>query len=303
MYKRLFALLLCICVAALSLASCSKGGGETEKSEVSLKFDVIDSAYSSYDSSIVSAYETLSKAVFNVEDTARINTGMYDKVIQLFYTSNPLNVFVDSIDINDDQSGVTVKYKQDKDTVKQQNEAFAAKVDEILTQCKSGRVSKTVFAINAYNYITTNVKESTKELCTAYDVIMTGDGDSYAASNALEYILHQGGIEAAHVLATDAKGAGWGLTLCTLDGENYLLDPMTEYIANSGEQLCYFGMTTEDAAAEGLKDLVFSNRTDATVCDNPYFDVCRMCKSWNISDDNKNFIITRYDEKVVEVAL
>ena len=303
MVKRLIALILCVALTSLVFASCSNGSEKAEEKEATLKFNVFDSAYSSYDSSIVSAYENLSKAVFNGETSLRFNTGMYDSVIQLFYTSYPLNVLVDSIDINDDRSGVTIKYKQDADDVKQKCIDFAAKVNEILTACKSGKVNKKVFAINAYNYISKSVKQSDREQITAYDTIMTGEGDSFTVSGALEYILRQGGVDCAHILAEDAVGSGWGLTMCTLDGESYLLDPMTEFLANKGELLCYFGMTNDDAKAEGLKNFIYSNREKAPVCDNPYFDACRMCSAWEISDDNKNLLVTRKDGNVVEIAL
>ena len=300
MIKKILSIILCAALA-LAFASCAKNSDNKDENVEPLVFDAFDSAYSSYDSSAVAAYSDLCKAVYNGETNVGFNLGMFDNVIQLFYTSYPLNVLVKNIEKNKDSSGVTITYKESAETAKDKSKAFSDKVNAILAECKSG--NKRAFTIKVYNYVTSNVKQSDKEGLTVYDAIMAGEGDSYTASNMFEYLLRQGGVSSSHILASDARGAGWGLSTAELDGDNYLFDPMTEIIANGGSQLCYFGMTTEDANAEGLKEFIYTNRSSATQCDNPYFDACRNCKSWELGENGGSLLVTRNDGEIVEIAL
>ncbi|MBR3149321.1 MAG: hypothetical protein IKF64_04045, partial [Eubacterium sp.] len=304
MIKRIIAVLLCV-ILSFALASCAVNPtAEKEendnKADTALVFDAFDMAYSSYDASTVSAYSDLCSAVYNGETEVRMNVGMFNDVLQLFYTSYPLNVLVGNIAKKEDKSGITIEYKQSTEETVAKSKAFSDKVNQILDECGAGKVNNKAFAVKAYNYVAKNVKSSDKDGLTAYDTIMTGEGDSFTASNMLEYLLRQGGVKSAHILATDYSGAGWGVTLAELDNVNYLFDPMTEQIANGGTQLCYFGMTNEEAKAEGLNELVYTNRSTVPVCDNPYFDSCRNSKAWEMSEDGNSLLITKNDDNIVE---
>ncbi|MBE6720490.1 MAG: hypothetical protein E7571_07565 [Ruminococcaceae bacterium] len=302
MIKKITALVLCFAMTAV-LISCSKGAETAKADKEPLVFDAFDLTYSSYDSGTVSAFGNLCKAVYNGESEVRFNLGMFDGVIQLFYTSYPLSVLVKNIEKKSDGSGVTVTYKTDADDVIAKSKAFSNRVNSILSDCGYGKVNEKALAVKIYSYVTNSVKNSSKDGLTVYDTIMTGEGDSYTCSNMLEYLFRQGGIKSAHIIASDVSKAGWGITLAEFDGEGYLFDPMTEIHANGGKQLCYFGMTTEDAAAEGLVEFVYTNRQKAAVCDNPFFDACRSCRSWEFGEDNASLLITRYDGEIVEIAL
>ena len=303
MVKKILALALSA-LLAVSLASCAaKESDDKTEQKAALVFEAFDCAYSSYDESTVSAYSDLCKAVYNGEADVRVNVGMLEDIIQLFYTSYPLNVLVKDIKVKDDKSGFTIEYNQSADDTKAKAQAFSDRVNEILTACKYGKAPKAAFAINLYSYVAANVKKSDKDKLTVYDKIMTLEGDSYTASNMLEYLLRQGGIASGHVIATDASGAGWGISVAQIGGANYLFDPMTEFLANGGKQLCYFGMTTDDAKAEGLASFLYTNQSSAPVCDNPYFDACRSCTEWELSRDNKSLFVTRADEQVIQIDL
>ena len=302
MIKKTISVLLCAVIAfAFTACADSKKDEQTEE-KAELVYNVVDSAYSSYDASAVSAYADLCKAVCKGEGSVRFNVGLFDKVIQLFYTSFPLNVLVKDIKKNEDGSGVTLTYKYEQALVISKADDFT-KVNAAVKDCKSGSASKRAFAIKAYNYTASGVTKTDAEDATVYSTIMTGEGTAQTVSGMLTYLLLQGGISASTLIASDASGAGWSVCLAELEGDNFLLDPTTESVANGGTQLAYFGMTNEDAAGEGLSGFMFSNRASAPACDNPYFDICRQCKAWEISKDGKNLLVTQNNDEIVQVAL
>ncbi|MBE6817436.1 MAG: hypothetical protein E7520_07025 [Ruminococcaceae bacterium] len=301
MSKKIIAVFLCA-VLVLSFAACAKKGS-TDTQTDALKYNTFDGAYASYDASVVSAYEDMCRAVYRADGEVRFNTGMLNDVLQLFYTSFPLQIFVKDIERKDDASGITVTYTKSADEVRAEAKAFSDKIAAILDECKAGKTNRRAFIINAYHYTVTHVKESKKGGATIYSAVMNGEGDSFTASGMFEYLLRQGGVNASHILAQDAAGVSWGVSMAEIDGENFLFDPMTEIIANGGAQLCYFGMTTEDANAEGLKKFYYTNRAEAPACDNPYFDICRQCTAWEISENDTDLLVTQNNGEVVQVAL
>lgn len=305
MVKKVISALLCA-VIVFAFASCAdsdKSDKEQAQQKPELVYNVFDSAYSSYDASAVSAYADLCKAVSMGESSVRFNLGMFDNVLQLFYTSFPLNCFVKNIEKNEDKSGVTITYTLEQAEVTAKADEFTAKVDEILKSCSAGKVGERAFAIKMYNYVASNYVESSANEQNVYTTIMKGEGNTQTCAGALAYLLRQGGVSTASLIATDAGGAGWNVCLAEFDGENYLLDPVTEKIANGGKQLVYFGMTNEDAAKEGLSNFVYTNRGNAPVCDNPYFDACRLCSSWEITENGTALLVTQNNDEIVQIAL
>ncbi len=103
--KKVLSVLMCTALLLAVLCACSNGEKKNENAESSLKF-TYDSAYSSYDESVISAYESLCKCVINYESDLRLNVGMYDEVLQLFHTSFPLSVLVETITEKEDGSGL-----------------------------------------------------------------------------------------------------------------------------------------------------------------------------------------------------
>ena len=303
MIKRTIAALMCAVLVCTVFASCAKSNKNDDQSNEQMLNYSYDGAYSSYDSSATYAYKGFCEAVYKAETNYRINDGLVDSVLQLFYTSCPLNVLVEKVETDEENGGIAITYKYSADEVREKSKAFEAKVVEILDACESGRAGTRAFILNVYKYVCEKVETSNGGSPTAYDAIMNGKGDSYSVSNMFEFLLRQGGVNSCHILATDASGAGWGLSSAEIDGEFYLFDPMTELIANGGKALCYFGMTTEDAKGEGLKTLVYTNRSEVPVCDNPYFDACRNSVSWKFGENKKALLVTRNDGEIVEIAL
>ena len=305
MAKKILSVFLCavIAFAFTSCADSKNDSKEQSENKPELVYNAFDSAYSSYDASTVSAYADLCKAVCAGESNVRFNLGMFDNVMQLFYTSFPLNVLVKDIKKNDDGSGITITYKYDKSEVIKKSDSFTKQINDIVKKSKNGGENERVFAINAYNYTASNTKKTDAENQTVYNTIMTGEGSAQTIAGMLSFILRQGGLTSSQLIASDAGGAGWGVCLAELDGENYLFDPATETIVNGGKQLVYFGMTTEDAQKEGLSDFIYTNKAEAPTCDNPYFDTCRQCKAWEISDDDKALLITQNNDEIVRIAL
>lgn len=302
MTKRIIAALLCLLLLAATFAACARQD-DAKPAADPIKFDTVDGAYSSYDTSTVSAYSDLCKAVYNAESEVRFNTGMFNDVIQLFYTSYPLSFLVKDITKMQDGSGVNIVYNKTQDEIITISKDFSDKVQSILTECRAGKINTRAFIINAYNYTATHISNSDKDGLNVYAAIMNGEGDSFTASGMFEYLLRQGGVNSSHIIARDSAGASWGVSIAQIDGENFLFDPMTEIIANKGTQLCYFGMTNEDAKAEGLKEFYYTNQAKAPVCDNPFFDLCRQCKAWEFSSGCTDLLVTQNDGKVVQVAL
>ena len=247
--KKLLSILLALCLIAVCLTACAK---EEEKPEETAELPLAityDAAYSNYDESVYSAYESLCTAIFNGETSARMNVGLFEDVLQLYYTSFPLNVLAEVIE-NPDGSGALISYKEDAETTKQNIAAFAEKINAIKTQCFDGTVSQTLFALNAYRYICESFQAGDGQ--NVYETVMNGNGNTDSYTRLFEYLLQQAGVPAYHVLAMDAAGATVPMTQASLDGQLYYFDVMMEQIVNCGTALRYFGMTTDDMTANQI---------------------------------------------------
>ena len=302
--KRFLCIILSIFLIAACFCACSKKADEAETTEQSLsdrvKFN-FDSAYKSTDESAVSAYEAICKATIDYTTEVRMNTALYDSALQLFYTSFPLSELVNDIKINEDNTGVVISFKLSEEEHKKQTEAFINKCDEIINKCSEATTNKAVFAVKLYSYIASSVNKSEDETVSCYDTIMNGKGNSFSYSQEFEYLLRQKDIPSYHVIASDAVGSGWGIAGAELYGNVYYFDIMSEYFDNGGSKLKYFGMTTEDLKAEGLKNPVFTNREDAIDASDLKFDICRKCDSYTL--EGAKLLVTTKNEDIVEVAL
>ena len=139
MAKKILSVFLCavIAFAFTSCADSKNDSKEQSENKPELDYNTFDSAYSSYDASAVSAYADLCKAVCAGETNVRFNLGMFDNVMQLFYTSFPLNVLVKDIKKNDDGSGITVTYKYDKSEVIKKSDALQKRLTTLLKRAKT----------------------------------------------------------------------------------------------------------------------------------------------------------------------
>ena len=300
--KKFLSIALALILITVILCACSKNekdkvNSDAEQSRIKYTFD---SAYKSTDGSAVSAFEDLCDAVINYKSEIRMNTALLDSALQLLYTSFPLSELISDIKGAEDGSGVVISYKLSEEEHKKNVDSFISKTQEIINKCSEGTTNKGVFTVRVYNYIASSIVESA-EATTCLDTVLGGKGTSYTYSQLFEYILRQKDIETYHVIAKDAAGNGWGLSGAMLYDNLYYFDIMTEFYANKGTQLLFFGMTTEDLKAEGLQDLLFTNQSAATDASDLRFDTCRKCTSWKL--EGAKLLVTLHTKEIVEIAL
>ena len=123
--KKSISIILCFCLIATLFISCKKDNSE-KTADINYTYD---SAYS-FDDATIRAYKDLCKAVVNGENELRMNSGLLDNVLQLFYTSFPLSVTVKNIEPN--ESVFRIIYKNEEKH-SQEVEDFINKVNEYKT--------------------------------------------------------------------------------------------------------------------------------------------------------------------------
>ncbi len=304
--KKVLSIILSLSLVLSLFCACSgKKTEEKEEEKPSLEF-TYDAAYSSYDQSAINAYEKLCQCVLDYSGELRMNTGMLDSVLQLFYTSFPLSALVKDLKVNDDKSGVNLEYKYPEEEHRKKTQQFIDTVNDTFKKCSEGTTNKNVYALKLYNYIASSVKLSggktdIDETVNCLDTVLNGVGSSFSYSQYFEYMLRMNGIPAYHVIASDAVGAGWGLCGAELDGQLYFFDILSEFYNNGGKKLIFFGMTSEDVKIEGLSGMKFTSGSLAPDASDLRFDICRRCDKWEL--DGAKLLITTKSGEIVEVAL
>lgn len=297
--RKTIALLLCFCLLVGCLAACAKKDDSREEETAAPPLSVTyDAAYSSYDESVYSAYETLCTAIMNGETAARFNVGLMEDVLQLFYTSFPPGVLV-KVTENPDGSGAVITYPEDAEATKQQIADFAQAVNDIKTQCFDGTVSQTVYALNAYQYIAQHYQPGDAD--NVFQTVMQGAGTSDTYTRLFEYLLQQAGIPAYHIIATDTSGAIVPMSEALIDGQLYYFDVTLEAMMNDGGALRYFGMTSGEVTANNITKTMYTNMADSSVASDLRFDSCRHSLSWEIS--GASLLVTMDTGIIAEIAL
>ena len=290
--KKTVSLIICICLIAGVFASC-KGFGNS-----ATVYDLIsytyDSAYTC-DDATVRTYEDICEAVVHGEKTVRINAGLLDGALTLFYTSFPLSVLVENIQPGD--GAYIIKYKYEDHTKKVDD--FILKKYDIATHCNNE--NDAVFTINLYNYIASSIKPSSDSSISCYETMMTGEGTSFSYANMFEYILQQRRIKAYHILCEDASGSSKAITAAELDGKLYYFDIYAEYEENGGKLFRFFGMTSEDLQSLGYKNMIYTSRETAAISDDKRFEALRNMAKWELADNG--LTITDKSGKLVQIAL
>ena len=297
--KKLTAVLLALCMAATCFAACSKEGKSTDDSAATPPLAITyDATYGSFDPSVYSAYETLCNAIFSGETSARFNIGLMEDVLQLYYTSFPLQPLADVTE-NEDGSGALITYHEDTEAVKEHISAFAEKINALKTECYAGTVSKTVYTLNLYRYICESYTEGDAE--NVYETVMNGNGNSETYTRLFEYLLQQADIPAYHIIAADERGATTPMTEAELDGQLYYFDVATERMLNGGKALRYFGMTTDDLATDMVVSTMYTNMAASSYASDLRFDSCRTSVAWEIS--GASLLVTMENGTVAEIEL
>lgn len=287
--KKLLSVFLVLVLTAGAFAACSKPAEETEKT-VKL---TVDNHYSQYDESAISAYEKICTAVMNGEEEVKFNTILIDDVNQLYYTCFPLYTLVDSIQLSDDHTGYTIKYKNSLDEHLALVKEFNEKILSIMDQCGYGNVSVNTYIFNVYTYITKNFTADSTVL-TAYDALLQGKGYSSALSSLFEYLVLQGGGKASHVIGNVGASI---ISIAEFNGVWYYFDPYSEIEDNQGKALEYFAMSDSDMST------VYSytdNESVGEIGDNAYD---KLRDSVSFETDGSKVSVTRQDGEVFELEL
>lgn len=301
--KKILSVLLAISLVAALFCACSKSDSSNDSPQTanfSLKY-TYDTVYYDYDSSIFHAYEEVCKAVINRDSEVRVNTGYFNKVQQLLYTSFPLNALVNKYSVKSDGSGVSISYNNEQAQHIEKVNSFNSKILEIEKACNISTASKEEYVINVYHYISSHIKQSQNAAINSLDTVLKGEGSSFSYANVFEYLLLQNDIDAYHIIGADASGVSWGLSAAALDNKVYYFDPMTEFLNNGGKSLYYFGMTDDDLKTEGIKSVKFSNNGVPSLVNDNRFSACRKGEKWEVKDNQ--LIITQNTDKIVKIAL
>lgn len=245
--KKFISFFLISVLLSTVLCACSSGNNSDVKNETGTNYKIsytYDNHYSSVSESAVRAYNALCEAIINGENSVLFNTALLSDVNKLYYTSFPLNYLVKSLSLNSDKTGLNISYNNDTNTHVKLVEEFNQRVDDIMQQCGYGKVDKSEYILNVYNYIASNTKYD-NSCTTAYDAIVNSIGSSPSFASAFEYILAQGDISVSHVYAVTDIGVVF-MTETELNGELYYFNPGNERLDTDGIGLSYFGMSYAD---------------------------------------------------------
>lgn len=296
--KKIISITLLAALISLMLCSCS--AKETLTQEVQFNY-TYDSIYGNMDSSVIRAYETLCDAVVNGDAQAGINTGLLSQASQLFYTSFPLSDLVSDIQVNSDNSGVDIEYKNAGDKHSEMVKAFADKISGIVSDCKEGTVNNLEYIVKVYNYVASHaVIDSSNVSNTLYSTIMQGKGSVFTYTCMFEYLLNQNSIEANHIIASKEDGTSYAFSGALINNEYYLFDLGSEINRNSGKSVKYFGLTTEYAGKQGYTQLACTNGMEPPEASDLKFDPCRKSTSWELNGGA--LLVTTADGTVVKIT-
>ncbi len=237
--------LLSVVFSAFLAVSVFSGCSKQDTAQIENIKITVDSHYSDYDESIVSAYEKLCNAVLNGEGEVKFNTALFEDVNQLYYTGFPLYPLVESVVISDDGSGCVITYKNDKDTHLELVSKFNEKISEIMRECGFGNVSINRYIFNVYTYITSNFTVD-DTIFTVYDALVQGKGYDSAVNSLFEYLILQGGGNASHIIAISGANI---MSLAEFNGVWYYFNPSKEIINNGGTALKYFAMNEKSTGS------------------------------------------------------
>ncbi len=301
--KKSICLLMCAAVICSMFTACaSDKDADTGEEDASIIEDLqitVDYHYSDMDESVIRVYNKLCQAVMNYDSEVKFNTSMTDDLNQLFYTSFPLYSLVDGLEFLDDDSGVSISYKNEQEEHLQKVEEFTNAVGTIMGECGYGSVSDNEYLLNLYTYITTNVTVD-NSVTTVMDTIVDKKGVSATISGMFEYLLLQAGISASHILNKNSDSIATMLSMAEFNGSFYYFDPTSELAQNSGEGLAYFAMDSSRALSSESDNFVFTDDTEADEITDDTYSSLISCTSYTVEDStvtakckgNADFVFT-----------
>lgn len=281
--KRIISVLLCASLLSALLVGCSSGkddaSSDNQEKQIALEITV-DNHYSSFDEATKSAYKKLCNAVLAYESSVKFNIGLVDEINTLFYTSFPLYTLVKGIDFAKDNSGVEISYVYPQEEHKQRIEQFNNAVAEIMSECGYGKVSKNIYVLNVYSYLSQNITID-GTTTTVLETAVTKKGMSSTVSGLFEYLLLQSDIPASHVINVGENSLASMISMAQLNGEMYYFDISSEIEKTDGKGLSYFAMNTQRAADKDAK-LTFTDGSEINELDNDYFGKLANCTDYKV---------------------
>lgn len=305
--KKVISIFLSVLTVVFAFTGCSSNSNKIneQKTEQAVQVNytlsyTFDSHYSQISQSSVRAYETLCSAVVNYESQASFNTALIDDVNKLFYSSFPLAVLVDKIELNSDKSGVAIKYKNDKNTHFQLVNEFNDKINQILGDCGKGTVSNDVFLLNLYSYVGQNIKVSSG-YNSIFDAVVNGIGFASSYANTLSFLLLQSGFKSAVVNSTNENGIAF-MVETDFNGKTYYFNPYNEVVSTSGKGLTSFALTLNELNGLGYGEVSYSDGISVTSTNNDSsFPALRNTSSYSV--ENNVLLATQNNGEIVQIAL
>jgi hypothetical protein len=274
--KRLVCVILSIVLVVGVFTACSKSDDSNTADLENVNFTV-DYHYDDIDESSRRAYEKLCNAVIAGDSEVKFNTSMKNDVYQLFYTSFPLYALVDSLEILDDSTGVSITYTNDAEEHIAKVNQFLNKIEEIKTECGYGEVSIDRYIFNVYTYLTKNIQYDSSVI-TTFDTAIEGKGYSASICSLFEYLVLQGGGKASHIV-----GSAQIISYVEYQGQWYYFNPSLDIQKNQGSALTGFAM---DSSRTGVSDYKFTNDDQVEEVTDNTFDKLKNSVSYEDNDDS-----------------
>lgn len=268
-------------LAAVMLVFAFTGCSSKQQEQSTVNLITADSHYENIDESSYRAYEKLCTAVISGDSTVKFNTALLDDVNQLFYTGFPLNALVDDIKVSQDNSGVTVSYKNDAEAHKKLVSEFSEKIGMMLDECKKDGAGADRVVFNAYTYVTSNFAVD-NSIVTVYETVIQGRGTAASINSLFEYLVLLSGGKASHML--NLNGSSTMLSMAQLEGKNYYFDPAREIEKNSGKALVYFAMDDCRVGEYAPGSFTFTNQDNAPKITDKSYEKLKTSVSFTVDD-------------------
>ncbi len=274
--KKLISIILAAVLCFAFFTACSKNGSDDY-------LITKDSHYDSVSDTVDNAYKKLCTAVYSGEEEVKFNTGVIDDVYQLFYTCCPLYPLVENIRQLDNNTGVSIEYKNDYDKHIELVDQFTDIIADIMKECRYSKVNTDEYIFNVYTYISSNFKLDSSIL-TAFDTAIEGRGYNAAVNSLFEYLVLQGGGKASHILSSSGTDI---ISLVSFNGKYYYFDPAKEIENNSGTALKFFAMDNTRETGE----FFYTDNTKAETVDDDTFLKLASSKSFTVKNSKVTVII------------
>ena len=296
--KKIFSFLLAV-IMIFSFCACTAEKEQQDNKDDTLLNYTVDSHYSTYDESVIRAYNKLCEAVEKGETSVKFNYTMADSVNQLFYTCYPLYSLVSNASFTEDNSAVTITYINDIETHKKLVAQFKEKLNSVMEKCGYNKVGLNEYIFNVYTYISKNIVIDSS-VTSSFEALLQGKGIEAAVNSLFEYLVLQGGGRACHAINLD--GASTMISTANFNGKWYYFDPASEARLNAGKALTRFAMNDENVKklysvagftyTDGEKIVPITDKSYSSLINSTEYKIDNSKVDVTLSGDDKVFSIT-----------